>query len=156
MKQAPVHAPSVTAVRGQTIYPPPFDARVNGRYRRRLGELFGVGNFGVNLTELAPGTCSALSHHHTKQDEFVYVMQGTLVLLLDGEAFTLNAGDCYGFKAGNGIGHQLVNRSDAPATYLEVGDRTPGDAVEYPDDDLKLLDKPDGSWQVFHKDGRPY
>jgi uncharacterized cupin superfamily protein len=156
MKQAPVHANEVKAVTGQTIYPPPFDARVQGRHRRRLGELFGLANFGVNLTDLAPGTASALPHHHTKQDEFIFVVQGTLTLLLDGEEFTLNAGDCYGFKAGNGIAHQLVNRSGAPASYLEVGDRTAGDAVEYPYDDLKLASKPGGGWQPLHKDGRPY
>jgi uncharacterized cupin superfamily protein len=156
MSQDPVKANTVSAVLGQTLYPQPFAELVKGRYRRRLGELFGLGNFGVNLTDLAPGTCSALAHHHTKQDEFIYVLQGTLVLLLNGEEFTLNAGDCYGFKAGNGIAHQLINRSSAPATYLEVGDRTAGDVVEYPYDDLKLIDKPGGGWRVLHKDGRPY
>lgn len=153
--QPPVNAAAVPAVRGQTIYPPPFDAVVKGRLRRRLGELFGLGNFGVNLTELAPGTCSALLHHHTRQDEFVYVVQGTLTLRLDAETFALNAGDCYGFKAGSGVAHQLVNESGAPATYLEVGDRSAGDAVEYPYDDLVLVENADGR-QLLHKDGRPY
>jgi uncharacterized cupin superfamily protein len=156
MKQPPVHAPDVPAVLGQTIYPAPFAAQVKGRYRRRLGALFGLGNFGVNLTDLAPGTCSALAHHHTKQDEFVYVIDGTLVLLLDGEEFTLKAGDCYGFKAGNGVAHQLVNRSDAPARYIEVGDRSAGDDVEYPYDDLQLREKAEGGYDLRHKDGRPY
>lgn len=160
-KNAQANAPALTAtsiaaVRGQTIYPAPFADVVKGRLRRRLGEQFGLANFGVNLTEIAPGTASALAHHHSKQDEFVYVLQGTLTLMLDGEALTLHAGDCYGFKAGNGIAHQLVNQSDAPATYLEVGDRSAGDDVEYPYDDLKLSKHADGSWQPLHKDGTPY
>lgn len=157
----PVHKPaisatSVAAVRGQTIYPPPFSDVVRGRLRRRLGDQFGLSNFGVNLTEIAPHTASALAHHHTKQDEFIYVLQGTLTLMLDGEAQTLHAGDCYGFKAGAGIAHQLVNNTDEPATYLEVGDRTAGDDVIYPNDDLKLVQRADGGWDPVHKDGTPY
>ena len=155
MKLQAIHAESVQAVRGQTIYPPPYDAVVKGRLKRKLGDLFGLTNFGVNLTELAPGACSALAHRHTRQDEFIYVLNGTLTLLLNGEALTLGAGDCYGFKAGDGIAHQLVNRSNAPASYLEIGDRLPGDAVEYPEDDLKATSV-DGKWQLTHKDGRPY
>lgn len=149
-------ATSLAAIRGQTIYPAPLADVVKGRLRRRLGEHFGLANFGVNLTELAAGTASALAHHHTHQDEFIYVLQGTLTLILDGEAQMLHAGDCYGFKAGNGIAHHLVNDSDAPATYLEVGDRGADDDVIYPYDDLKLGKQADGSWQPLHKDGTPY
>lgn len=157
----PVHKPaidaaSVAAVRGQTIYPPPLSEVVRGRLRRRLGDQFGLTNFGVNLTEIAPHTASALAHHHTKQDEFIYMLQGTLTLLLDGEAQTLRAGDCYGFKAGDGIAHQLVNDTDEPALYLEVGDRTEGDEVIYPYDDLKLVQRADGGLSPVHKDGTPY
>jgi uncharacterized cupin superfamily protein len=156
MTQGPVKASSVSAVQGQTLYPQPFAELVKGRLRRKLGDAFGLGNFGVNLTDLAPGTASALAHHHTKQDEFIYVLQGTLVLLLNGEEFTMNAGDCYGFKAGNGVAHQLVNRSGAPASYLEIGDRSAGDQVEYPYDDLKLVNKAGGGYEILHKDGRLY
>ena len=156
MKQPPLQAAAVSAVLGQTIYPEPFASLVRGRYRRRLGEPFGLTNFGVNLTDIAPGTASALAHHHTKQDEFIYVVEGTLVLLLDGEEVTLDAGDCYGFKAGNGVAHQLVNRSNAPARCLEIGDRTADDEVVYPYDDLRLARKPDGGYTALHKDGSPY
>jgi uncharacterized cupin superfamily protein len=155
-KPAAVAATSVAAIRGQTIYPAPFADVVRGRLRRRLGDVFGLANFGVNLTEIAPGTASALAHHHTRQDEFIYVLEGTLTLLLDGQAQTLQAGDCYGFKAGDGVAHQLVNNSDAPALYLEVGDRSAGDEVIYPDDDLKLEQRSDGKWYPLHKDGTPY
>ncbi|MGV3592311.1 MAG: cupin domain-containing protein [Gammaproteobacteria bacterium] len=149
-------ATSVAAVRGQTLYPAPFADIVKGRLRRRLGEHFGLADFGVNLTELAPGTGSALPHYHTREDEFIYVLQGTLTLLLDGEAQTLHADDCYGFKAGNGIAHQLVNDSSAPAIYLEVGSRRDDDEVVYPYDDLQLVRRADGGWHPLHKDGTPY
>jgi uncharacterized cupin superfamily protein len=155
MKQAPVHASTVPAVLGQTIYPAPFADIVKGRLKHKLGDLFGLSNFGVNLTELQPSACSALAHHHTHQDEFIFVVQGTLTLLLDGEALTLNAGDCYGFKAGSGVAHQLTNRSGAPASYLEIGDRSEDDVVQYPYDDL-VAKRADGKWKLMHKNGEPY
>ncbi len=152
----PVQATAVPAVMGKTIYPPPFDALVKGRLKHKLGDLFGLTNFGVNLSVLTPGAYSSVAHHHTKQDEFIYVVQGTLTLLLNNEAQVLQVGDCYGFKAGSGIAHQLVNRSSAPVTYLEIGDRSAGDEVEYPYDDLAVTARADGSWAIAHKDGRPY
>jgi uncharacterized cupin superfamily protein len=156
MTQLPISAASVPAKMGQTIYPPPLAARVEGRLKRKLGEVFGLTNFGVNLTNLSPGAASALAHSHSKQDEFIYVLEGTLSLVLEKEEFTLNSGDCYGFKAGTGIAHQLINRSDETVTYLEIGDRTPGDEVEYPNDDLKATQLDNGLWSITHKDGRPY
>jgi uncharacterized cupin superfamily protein len=156
MTQPPILAESVPATMGQTIYPFPFAARVEGRLKRKLGEVFGLTNFGVNLTNLSPGAASALAHSHSKQDEFIFVLEGTLSLVLGQEEFTLQNGDCYGFKAGTGIAHQLINRSDEIVTYLEIGDRTPGDEVEYPNDDLKATQLANGQWAIAHKDGRPY
>jgi uncharacterized cupin superfamily protein len=151
----PVAAPDVPAQR-RTIYPAPFAAQVEGRAKHRLGDHFGLTNFGVNLTELAPGSVSALLHHHTKQDEFIYVVSGTPTLVLDDQEFELRPGDCCGFKANNGVGHQLVNRSTAPVLYLEIGDRTIGDYAAYPKDDLTFTKTPEGSWILTHKDGTPY
>lgn len=155
MKSVPVAAVSIPLPDKNTIYPHPFASRVAGRTKRRLGDHFGLTNFGVNLTELAPGAISALPHHHSKQDEFVYVVKGTPILVLGEEEFALKPGDCVGFKAGDGVAHQLVNRSGKPVIYLEAGDRTEGDEASYPHDDLKArLTK--GAWQLAHKDGRPY
>ena len=151
----PVSAIDVPGVT-RTIYPEPFAAQVAGRFKRRLGDHFGLGNFGVNLTELAPGAASALLHHHTRQDEFVYVLSGTPTLLLDDREYVLRPGECCGFKAGSGIAHQLVNRSSAPVTYLEIGDRTAGDYAQYPRDDLKFTLAEGGAWILTHKDGTPY
>ncbi|NJR52929.1 MAG: cupin domain-containing protein [Leptolyngbyaceae cyanobacterium CSU_1_3] len=156
MVQSPISAKSVPAKMGQTIYPPPLAAKVEGRLKRKLGEVFGLTNFGINLTNLSPGAASALAHSHSKQDEFIFVLEGTLSLVLGQEEFTLHSGDCYGFKAGTGITHQLINRSEETATYLEIGDRTPGDEVEYPNDDLKATQLTNGQWAIAHKDGRPY
>lgn len=136
-------------------YPEPFFSRMKGREKRPLGDVFGLGNFGVNLTRLLPGGTSALRHAHSRQDEFVYLLEGTAVLVTDEGETTLTPGMCAGFKAGTGNGHHLVNRSQADAVYLEVGDRTPGDEGSYPDDDLKAV-LVDGKWQFTHKDGRPY
>jgi uncharacterized cupin superfamily protein len=139
----------------QTNYPEPFASRVAGRVKRRLGDEFGLRNFGVNLTRLAPGGISALRHSHSTQDEFIYVLEGTLTLLTDAGEMTIAAGYCAGFPAGGGT-HQIVNRSETEAAYLEVGDRSPDDVVNYPDDDLRAVGEPGGRWRFVHKDGSPY
>ncbi len=138
-----------------SFYPEPFASRVNGREKRVLGNLFELSNFGVNLTRLAPNAISALRHAHTKQDEFVYILEGCPTLKTDQGNTQLSAGMCAGFKAGTGDAHQLVNETTEDVVYLEVGDRTPGDAASYPDDDLKAeLDN--GQWKFLHKAGTPY
>jgi uncharacterized cupin superfamily protein len=156
VKQSPISAKSIPALMGKTIYPKPYASLVEGRLKRKLGEFFELTNFGVNLTHLSPGAVSALAHSHSKQDEFIFVLDGTPTLILGAEEFTLNPGDCYGFKAGTGIAHQLINRSKETVTYLEIGDRTTGDKVEYPSDDLKATQLANGLWMLMHKDGRPY
>ena len=155
MQQSPVSATSIPAAMGKTIYPEPFAALVEGRLKRKLGAFFELTHLGVNLTHLLPGAVSALAHSHSKQDEFIFVLEGTPTLVLGEKEFTLNPGDCYGFKAGTGIAHQLVNRSQATVTYLEIGARTEGDEVDYPNDDLKAT-QVNGVWMLTHKDGRPY
>jgi len=139
----------------KTIYPDVFSARIQGREKRALGDFFELQNFGVNLTRLAPGSESALRHSHEKQDEFVYVLEGTPTLVTNFGEQELKAGMCAGFRAGTGNAHHLVNRSSSDVLYLEVGDRTPGESVAYPDDDLKL-DLVEGAWRVGKKDGSSY
>jgi uncharacterized cupin superfamily protein len=136
-------------------YPEPFASRMTGRRKQPLGERFGLKNFGVNLTRLAPGAMSALRHAHTRQDEFVYVLQGCPTLRTDEGRTRLAPGMCAGFRAGTGNGHHLINETDEDVLYLEVGDRTPGDEAVYPDDDLEAA-MVDGKWKFAHKDGSPY
>ena len=139
----------------RTNYPEPFASRTAGRDKRPLGDLFGLTNFGVNITRLAPGGSSALRHAHTKQDEFVYILEGRPTLVTDAGRTVLNSGMCAGFKAGTGDAHCLVNETGVDVVYLEIGDRTAGDAVEYPDDDLAVVTV-DGQRRMAHKDGRLY
>ncbi|MEM8808291.1 MAG: cupin domain-containing protein [Cyanobacteria bacterium P01_G01_bin.38] len=138
-----------------TNYPAPFRAAVAGRSRKRLGDAAGFKNFGVNLTTLAPGAQSALRHWHMLQDEFVYIVQGELVLVTDQGEHVMTPGMMAGFPAGEANGHHLINRSKQLAVYLEIGDRTPGDRVDYPDVDLMAQWTEDG-WAMTHKDGKPY
>ena len=136
----------------QTNYPEPFAARVAGRQKRRLGEAFGLSNFGVNLTRLAPGAVSSVRHHHSRQDEFIYVLEGEPTLLTDAGATPLKPGMCAGFRAGRGDAHQLRNDSAADVWYLEIGDRSAGDHVVYPDDDL-AVQVHNGVYLFSRKDG---
>ena len=138
-------------------YPGPFLPRVAGRRKRVLGDRFGLHNFGVNLTRLGPGDFSSLHHRHSRQDEFVYVVEGEPVLVTGaGRETPLRPGMCAGFPAG-GEAHHLENRSARDVLYLEIGDRIPGDEIEYPDDDLALVPDPaTGRRRYVHKDGNPY
>jgi len=138
-----------------SAYPEPFASRMEGREKRPLGDLFGLQNFGVNLTRLAPGAISALRHAHSVQDEFVYILQGHPTLHTDEGMTPLEPGMCAGFRAGTGNGHRLQNESHEDVVYLEIGDRTPGDEGSYPDDDLRAL-LVEGRWTFVHKDGSPY
>jgi uncharacterized cupin superfamily protein len=139
----------------RTNYPEPFASRMAGRDKRPLGDLFGLANFGVNLTRLAPGGSSALRHAHSKQDEFVYILEGRPTLVTNAGRTALKAGMCAGFKAGTGDAHHLVNDTEDDVVYLEIGDRTAGDAVVYPDDDLAVATV-NGQRRMAHKDGTPY
>jgi uncharacterized cupin superfamily protein len=150
-----VTAAEVPARSRPFVYPEAFASRMAGREKRQLGDLFGLKNFGVNLTRLAPNAVSALRHAHTKQDEFVYILQGRPTLHTDEGRTQLSPGMCAGFKAGTGNGHCLINETAEEVVYLEVGDRTPGDEGSYPDDDLKAL-LVDGKWRFVHKNGVPY
>ena len=138
-----------------SVYPPEFASRVEGRLKRPLGDLFGLVNFGVNHTRLAPGSCSALRHAHTRQDEFVYVLEGRPTLVTDAGEFELEPGMCIGFPAGSGEAHHILNLTDRDVALLEVGDRTPGDAVSYPADDLVGVFE-NGRWHFTRKDGSAY
>jgi uncharacterized cupin superfamily protein len=138
-----------------SAYPEPFASKMAGRTKRPLGDAFGLTNFGVNLTTLAPGAVSSLRHAHSKQDELVYILRGLPTLHTDSGRRVLAPGMCAGFKAGTSNGHRLVNETDEDVIYLEIGDRSPGDEGSYPDDDLCAV-LVDGRWAFTHKDGTPY
>jgi uncharacterized cupin superfamily protein len=145
---------TVSEVRGSG-YPEPLKSRMGDRAKRRLGDACGLTRFGVNLVTLGPGGQSALRHWHTLEDEFVYVLSGEVTLVTNDGEQTLGAGMCAGYPAGKRDGHHFINRRDAPATYLEIGNRIDGDNAFYPDDDLMWADAGDGVYGS-HKDGRPY
>lgn len=142
---------SVKEVRG-SAYPEPFKSRMGERIKRRLGEACGLTKFGVNLVTLGPGGQSALRHWHTLEDEFVYVLEGEVVLITNDSEQVLRAGMCAGYPAGKRDGHHFINRSQRPAKYLEIGNRVEEDTAFYPDDDLMWVE---GNIPA-HKDGRRY
>jgi uncharacterized cupin superfamily protein len=138
-----------------SMYPEPFRSRMGDRAKRRLGEALGLTRFGVNLVTLGPGGQSALRHWHTLEDEFVYVLEGEVVLVTNGGEQTLTAGMCAGYPAGKRDAHHFVNRSSSPVRYLEIGNRVEGDNAFYPDDDLMWGFGEDGEYAA-HKDGSRY
>lgn len=139
-----------------TSYPAPFRGAIKDREKRLLGAALGLTTFGVNLVRLPPGEISSQRHWHSRQDEFIYILEGEVVLITDAGEQVLRPGMCAGFPAGVADGHHLVNRSSAVAVYLEVGDRTPGDVGHYPDIDLEARAADGRRYVFFHKDGAPY
>ena len=147
--------PELISEKTRSIYPQEFQHLVKGRSKKKLGNAAGLSNFGVNLVTLQPGSCSSIRHWHAKQDEFIYVIQGEITLITDEGEQTLTPGNCAGFPAGEANGHHLINKSDSIARYLEIGDRTSGDIVTYPDVDLVARDSNTG-WVFTHKNGDLY
>ena len=151
----PAFDPATAPERQGSNYPSPFRERVAGRAKRRLGDAAGLTQFGVNLVTLPAGCESSMRHWHKGEDEFVYVLEGELILVTDAGEQRLTPGMAAGFAAGKPDGHQLVNRSARPATYLEVGTRLPMDEVDYADVDM-LVRIIDGAERYVRKDGTPY
>ncbi len=157
MKTIPV---AITALDAEprkkpSIYPEPYASKMKGREKKPLGDIFGLKNFGVNLTRLSPGSISALRHAHSRQDEFIYILEGNPTLVTDEGETLLAAGMCAGFSAGSGNGHQLINKTASEVLYLEMGDRTADDTATYPDDDLRAFMQ-DGTWLFTRKDGSSF
>jgi len=142
-------------VDARTGYPEPFRQAVVGRERKRLGNAAGLAQFGVNLSRLRPGAASSQRHWHAHEDEFVYVLDGELVLVEDGGETVLGPGDAAGWKAGVPNGHCLINRTERDAVYLEIGSRAPREVATYPDIDMRA-ERDDTGMRYVHKDGMPY
>ena len=141
-----------------TAYPAPYAEAVRGRARVRLGDAAGLTQYGVNLVTLPPGVASSHRHWHAHEDEFVFVVSGELVLEEDDGSHTLRAGEAAGFPAGRPVGHRLINRSDAAATYLEIGSRAPDEVSTYTDEavDMQAVKEGGGDWEMRRKDGTAY
>ena len=152
----PALDPSTVAARNTSGYPEVFRQRVLPREKRALGDALGLTKIGTNLTTLFPGRESSMRHCHTHEDELVFVLEGEVVLRTDEGEQLLTAGMCAGFPAGTRNGHQLVNRSERPARYLEISNRDPSDTAEYPDDDLEYSKAADGTARFTRKDGSSY
>ncbi|MDQ2916532.1 MAG: cupin domain-containing protein [Pseudomonadota bacterium] len=151
----PALDPATVEERRGSGYPEPFRSRMGDRMKRCLGDACGLTRLGVNLVTLGLDGQSALRHWHTEEDEFVYVLEGEVVLVTDDGEQVLRMGDCAGYPAGRRNGHHFVNRSGAPACYLEIGNRDPADSAAYPDDDLTWVEDAQGEYYA-HKDGRAY
>lgn len=147
---------SIEPRKKKSIYPEPFASQMESREKRILGDLFGLSNFGVNLTTIFPGGKSALRHGHMTQDEFIYIIEGNPTLITNKGETKLSPGMCAGFAYGTGDAHQLLNQSDSNVIYLEIGDRSANDTVFYPDDDIQAKLNTEGKWEFTHKDGSAY
>ena len=152
-KKPPIVRVKDLPVKTGSGYPSPYKEIVSGRSRwAGLGDVFGLDQFGVNVVTLEPGAWSSQRHWHAEEDEFVYVLEGEVVLGDDNGDYIMTAGMCAGFKANSGNGHHLKNVSDKTAVYLEMGSRKAKDHVTYSDIDMLAI-KDGGPWKFLKKDG---
>jgi uncharacterized cupin superfamily protein len=142
-------------VRTKGVYPGSLKTVTDGREKTALGNVAGLTQFGVNLTRLKPGAASALRHWHEQEDEFIYVLEGEIILIDDDGEHALRPGDCAGFKAGVSNGHCLVNKSQRDAVYLEIGTRAATERCHYPGCDL-VMERDGGNMRFLHNTGEPY
>jgi uncharacterized cupin superfamily protein len=136
----------------RTGYPAPYGEPMARRHYRRLAAAAGLEDFGVSHVVLEPGGISSQRHWHEGEDEFVVMLDGEAVLVEDAGETLMRPGDCAAFSKGVANGHHLVNRADAPCTFIAIGKPASTDC-HYPDIDLHL-DAATGAYT--HKDGTPY
>jgi uncharacterized cupin superfamily protein len=154
--QVPALDPATVSPRSTSGYPEPFRSRVLPREKRPLGNAVGLTKIGINFSTLFPGKESSIRHFHSREDEFIFVVEGEVVLVTNEGEQLLTAGMCAGFPAGDQNAHQLVNRSGQPARYLEISNRDPDDTAEYPETDLACRKGEDGRYVFTHRDGSSY
>jgi uncharacterized cupin superfamily protein len=153
----PALDPLTLSPKSASGYPEPYRLRVLPREKRALGDACGLTKVGINLTTLMPGKESSMRHWHTREDEFVFVLEGEVVLRTAAGEQLLRAGECAGFPAGREDGHQFINRSERPARYLEVSNRDAQDTAHYADPTVDLLwNAPHNPGKFSHRDGTPY
>lgn len=136
--QKPALDPTTLTPHTTTVYPEPYRSQVLPREKRRLGDAVGLTQIGINRTTLMPGKLSSMRHWHTHEDEFVYVLEGDVVLCTDAGEQVLTAGHCAGFPAGSNDGHHFANRSARPAVYLEISNRNKQDSAHYCDPQVDM------------------
>jgi uncharacterized cupin superfamily protein len=136
-------------------YPPPFPDVVYGRALRRLGRKAGLENVAVVLVELAPGSALALRLRQSLEEEFFYVLEGEVTLVMDDGEEIMRAGACAGFSPAKPNGHQLINKSQAPARLIEIADIVEGNETTYSDYDLRAVDR-DGERVFVNAKGDAY
>ena len=136
----------------RTGYPPPHEEQVRGRWSQRLGTLFGLSDFGANVTTLEPGAWSSQRHWHEGEDELVVILEGEAVLVEDDGEMLLRPGDIAVFPKGVANGHHLINRSEHDCRLVAIGKSLTA-VCHYSDIDM-IVDPSNGGYT--HRDGTPF
>jgi uncharacterized cupin superfamily protein len=102
-------------------------------FTRRIGKAAGLQRVAANVVRLPPGHRTSWPHAEEKEEEFVYVIEGTIEAWVDGVLHRMKAGDLAAFPAGTGICHTLINNGDREARLLVGGEADKADnRIFYP------------------------
>jgi len=122
----------------------PFDSAIVPLTRHRHGARFGMdfqylsrfgggSAVGVALEVLPPGLQANPAHYHMLEEEHVYVLDGSMTLLLGEREYLMEQGHYVCFPPGQKAGHALINRTAEPCRYLIIGSRHPHDVSIHTD-----------------------
>lgn len=104
-----------------------------GGFGSSMGRLLGLTRIGIHYEIMPPGTRSSFPHAESHEEEFVFIVQGTPDVWIDGDLHPLVAGDAVGFPAGTGIAHSFLNNSSADVHLIVIGEKNrPGNQLNYP------------------------
>ena len=122
-----------------TGYPDPFHKEDEGRWWKRIAPLAGLTELGASHVRLDPGAWSSQRHWHDGENEMVIMLSGKATLVEDDVETEVGAGDILAWPKGSTNGHQLINRSDEPCTFVAIsaGPRSGGG---YSDIDMIFTD----------------
>jgi uncharacterized cupin superfamily protein len=114
---------------------------------RKLGRTAGLVRVGINLQRLLPGTRSSWPHAESDEEEFVYVIEGEVDAWIDGEIYSMRAGDLAAFPAGTGINHCFINNTETDVLLL-VGGEAPktSNRILYPLNPSRRSDLKESDW----------
>lgn len=114
---------------------------------RSLGKAAGLERIGINIQRLAPGSRSSWPHAEEDEEEFVYVLDGQVDAWIDGQLYTMVAGDLAAFPAGTGISHCFINNTEQDVLLLVGGEAPkPGSRIYYPLNPSRRQDLKASSW----------
>ncbi|HKE96441.1 MAG TPA: cupin domain-containing protein [Povalibacter sp.] len=97
----------------------------------QMAKATGLRRTGVNLARIPPGKESFAYHAHWQEEEWIYILAGRGVALIDGIDYEVGPGDFMAFPT-PGVAHHLRNPFDQELVYLMGGEHRETEVADFP------------------------